>query len=178
MKRILSLFGILVLLGAGCTASNDASEATATAEPSTWFLTTVTEAPIYAFEPYWQADVDFPNVPERSTERQRNRVWMQTVPEPIQLEDYPYKENLDYYEGEDWILLDVAAFPEQAKIPPEAEVRTIGQYEVGVVVNENGVFTLYFIDTETRLYQITPHGGEEVGMEDMEVLIGQLAEQE
>ena len=178
MKRILSLLGIFVLLGAGCVASNDASDSVEkVVEPSTWFLTAATEAPIYTFEPYWQGDVDFPNIPERSTERQRNRVWMQTVAEPIQLENYPYKEDLVYYEDEDWMLLDVAAFPEQAKIPPEAEIRTIGQYDVGVIVNENGAFTLYFIDTETALYQITPHGGDDVTIEDMEALIGQLIEQ-
>lgn len=177
MKRILSLFGIIVLLGAGCSAG-DSVNVVEEAEPSTWFLTTTEEAPIYAFEPYWQGGVDFPNVPERSTNRQENRVWMQTVGEAIQLEDYPYKEDIDYYEGSDWILLDVAAFPEQAKMPPEAEIRTIGQHDVGVIVNENGAFTLYFINTESALYQITPHGGEDVTDDDMETLIGQLVEQE
>lgn len=170
MKRLISILFAFILLGAGCASSTTES----TVAQSTWFLTRVDEQPLYAFRPYWQARVDFPSYPERSRIDGNDRVWLQNVAAPVRVEDYPYKTTIDYYEGDDWIVLDTIAFDPKSTMPSSAELRQIGGKTIGVIPNGTGAFTMYFLKTDGGLFQIIPYHGSGVSDQEVEALMGQL----
>jgi len=172
MKRLISIFLFIFLLGAGCVSPPP----TSTVARSSWFLTRADNQPLYAFTPYWQSRVDFPAYPERSRVDGNDRVWLQTVPEPVRVDNYTYKEKFTYYPDEDWIVFDTIIFDKKATMPSNAELRQIGNNTIGVIPNGNGVFTMFFLQTESGLFQIIPYYGSDVTEQQMEEVIGQLVD--
>ena len=145
----------LMLLGAGCL--NEESEADALA-PSSWFLSMEGERSWYAVIPYWKSGVEFGEVPERSTAWEKSRVWVQNAPLPVRLPNYPYHEDWEYYQGDDWIVWDVSVFPENAGgLPSDTEPVQFGDRTLGI--RQSGVNTIYYWKGPTHLFEIIVYKG-------------------
>ena len=180
MKQLLSVLGLLVLIGAGCAplSSTDTQTDFVLPEPEEpWYLTVEGEEDAwYPLKWYWDPDVVFGEPAERTTAVRENRFILQNTPNEIRLENVAHNPEAPDVEGEDWIALDIIAFPERAKSPNAAVMRTIGNWEVGVRVpeSETANYVLYFIDTGDLLFQIQPRFGENRTLDDVEDVIGML----
>ncbi|MEK7108433.1 MAG: hypothetical protein AAB898_02070 [Patescibacteria group bacterium] len=151
----------LILMGAGCRAPKEVEDAL---EPSTWFLTVEGNTPWYAVVPYWKAGVKFGEVPARSTNFSESRVWLQNVDKPVRMEGYPYHEDWDYYQGDDWIVMDVNVFSDNAGgLPNDTAPTVYGDRTLGV--RQSGVNTIYYWK-DRHLFEILVYKGASANIND------------
>lgn len=179
MKRLFSLLALLVVLGAGCVAapSDTMTDFVLPEIEEPWYLTVDGEEDAwYPLKWYWDPSVVFGEPAERTTAVRENRFILQNTPNEIRLENVAHNPEAPDEEGEDWIALDIIAFPERADIPNDAVMKTIGSWEVGVRVPESKTagYVLYFIETGDLLFQIQPWLGDNRTLEDAEEVIGRL----
>lgn len=156
------LMVFVVLTGAGCRSTQKPETVL---QPSSWFLTVQQEgAPWYAVVPYWQAGVEFGDVPPRSTVYTESRVWLQNVNQPVRIPGYAYHEDWDYYQGDDWIVMDVNVFPEHAGgLPSDTEPVVFGDRTLGV--RQSGSNTIYYWK-DKHLFEILVYKGDGVTIDD------------
>lgn len=155
------VLGALILSGAGCRPAEPIKDAL---EPSSWFLTVQEDTPWYAVVPYWKAGVKFGEVPLRSTVYTESRVWLQNVNKPVRLEGYPYHEDWEYYQGDDWIVLDVSVFPDNAGgLPNDTEPIMFGDRTLGI--RQSGVNTIYYWK-DKHLFEIMVYKGATANLDE------------
>ena len=170
MKKLMIMFGMLLVIGAGCAVKTpdglkevvDESEFSATE----WYLTGEKDD-WYAYEPYDGIRSDFGVGKERTTARQDAKAFFQNVDQPIELPNRQNRDDLDYYDGDDWVLLDVLVYPEQARMPPDVELIEIDGRNVGV--RRGNAFDAWYWKTDDLLFEIFFYTAEGSGITPEEV---------
>ena len=168
MNKIIALCAVVVLLGAGCQTASAPSEPVVQSAP--WFLTFENGDDWQAYGQYFQPGVDFGVPAEASHKRGKNRVWLQNVQEPISPQHIEmYKEDYTYYEGDDWMLVDITVYPKPGgKIPPAGVERVeFGDQVFWTRVAEGR--GLYYWESDKRVYEMTlsTAQGPDVGVEEL-----------
>ena len=106
----------------------------------------------------------FGEVPARSTDFSESRVWLQNVDKPVRMEGYPYHEDWDYYQGDDWIVMDVNVFSDNAGgLPNDTAPTVYGDRTLGV--RQSGVNTIYYWK-DRHLFEILVYKGASSNIND------------
>lgn len=154
MKYTFSIFILgLLLVGAGCATQDTDLESPISNLPE-WYITFDYPGDWQAMQVYALQTVDFGEPIERSTARGHNRAWIQSIGEPVLPEGFTPRDNLAYTD-EDWILVDVTAYPKPAKIPSTAELVERNRRTFGIT--RGGATDVYYFDSGERLYEMFVH---------------------
>ena len=173
MKRLILGFSMLVLLGLGCNAP--------IVEPISevggqWYVDfDVAGEEFFAMDPYVGSGIEFGTLSEPSIYPGKNRAWIQNVDRPVLVENVIPRGDLEYYEGDDWVLVDVSVYQGPgATIRSDAEIVEVEDKEFGIVDRGDNP-SLYYYKTGERLYEMyfySPEGHNE-GWEEV---IGNIVE--
>lgn len=183
MNKILILLSMMLVVGVGCSkAKTDVvTEPDLDLEPELVLEHSVTGWFIggegkqwYAYEPYDGTGMTFGAGKERSTSRDKGQAFVQNVDQPILLPERPIKEGVEYYEGDDWVLLDVLVYPVQARMPTDLELVDVEGKEVGV--RRGNKFDTWYWKTGDKLYEVFFYTAEGSGITPEQVF-GELYEQ-
>ncbi len=167
MKRLAVGIFTVVLLGLGCQSP--------VVEPvneigGEWFIDFNIEGETFvAMDPYVSSSVEFGELSEPSIRPGVNRVWIQNVNEPVLLDDVAPRGDLEYYEGDDWVLVDASIYQGPgARMPSDTEIVEVGDIEIGVRERGDNPSNYYW-KTGDRLYEMYYYSaqGTDVNWEDV-----------
>lgn len=170
MKRIFIVLGMFLVAGAGCQKANvevvDVVVDDVNQSVTEWFIG-AEDTQWYAYEAYDGLGMDFGIAKERSTDRDKAQAFVQNVDKPILLPERPIKDDVDYYQGNDWVLMDTLVYPSQARMPSDLEMLDIEGREVGV--RRGNAFDAWYWKTDDKLYEIFFYTAEGSGITPEEV---------
>ncbi len=166
MKKLLLFSLVFVLVGAGCS-NVDTMTTNEVPTENEWFLTFENGDSWYPLEMYFIQGSEFGLAPERSVLPRQNRAFIQNIYAPVLPEDIQERSDLDYSDDENWIVVDVAVYPEQADMPEDVRLEELGEITIGVRERKNS--NLYYWETDDYLYEMYLYTakGNDVGWEDL-----------
>ena len=168
---------MLLIVGVGCSKTNYDVVDEVAIEPERsitgWFIG-AEDQQWYAYEPYDGIGKEFGIGKERSTARDKGQALVQNVDKPILLPERPIKDDVEYYEGDDWVLMDVLVYPEQARMPDDLDMMDLNGNNVGL--RRGNAFDVWYWKTDDKLYEIFFYTADGSGITPEEVL-GTLVQQ-
>ena len=176
MKKLLVLSMLSILLvGAGCSSSDSGTEKVDdVVEHGSWYLTVDDGSDWHAYGEYWKEGIDFVT-PERTTKYGQNRVYLQNVAEPIKFKNATYKPDWQYYEGEDWVLFDIVAWPPNGTVPDDAWLEMYGDTEIWH--RTQSILEIYYFRTDDALFEFQIRHGDEVEQDEVGAALAGLRSQ-
>ncbi len=173
MKKLLIIPVLLLLFGFGCSTVNTEVVEDVPTE-NNWFLTFENGDSWYPLEMYFAYGDEFGLTPDRSVLPRKNRALLQNVYAPVLPENIKERADLDYSKDENWIVVDVAVYPEQADMPEDVRLEELGDKTIGV--RERKDANNYYWETDGYLYEMYLYtaSGNDVGWEELFATIAEV----